>query len=224
MERHGGEILVETLINHNITQAYGMPGGQANAYYDALAKYEHKITHTLTRDEITASYAADSYARVSGKIAVCDATVGPGSTRLPSGLMEAYNSSIPVLYIVSDHPQSAVLLQKFGRISQGGDQLNMLKPFAKETFNIPHVDLIPNVISAAIHSAVSARPGPVVVQIPQDVFLDKSTVEAGTGVSYFPKFKPQAEEKEINKAVELLINSKKPAVIVGGGLHISNAY
>lgn len=224
MQRHGGYVLVDTLINHGVTHVFGMPGGQANAFYDALSQREDEITHILIRDETTAGFAADAFSRISGRIGVCDATVGPGATKFPSGLMEAYNSSIPVLVIVSDHPQNSVLLHQYGRISQGGNQLDMLKPFAKETFNVPSIEMLSKVVSAAIHTAVSGRPGPVVVQIPQDVFLATTELESLSGTSHFPKFRCSAPESEVAKAVRLLTTAKKPIILAGGGVQISQAY
>lgn len=224
MERHGGFLLVDTLIDHGVTHVFGMPGGQANAFYDALIHRKEEITHILIRDETTAGYAADAFARVSGRIGVCDATVGPGSAKLPSGLMEAYNSSIPILAIISDHPRDAVLLQDFGRISQGGDQISMLEPFAKETFHVPSTDMIPKVVAAAIHTAVSGRPGPVVVEIPQDVFNEESSVEAIAGDGSYPKFRCIALEEDMIRATKMLSQAKRPLVLAGGGVQLSQAH
>lgn len=224
MKNHGGFLLVDTLIGHGITNVFGMPGGQANAFYDALGSRKDKITHTLIRDETTAGYAAEAFARVSGRIGVCDATVGPGVAKLPTGLMEAYNSSIPILAIISDHPRNALLLQDYGRISQGGDQMNMLKPFAKETFSVQTVDMIPKVVAAAIHTAVSGRPGPVVVEIPQDVYNDTSDVEPISGVGSYPKHRCTASRADVAAAVVALKNSERPLILAGGGTQISQAY
>lgn len=223
MSNHGGFLLVDTLIAHGITHVFGMPGGQANAFYDALFSRKNKITHTLIRDETTAGYAADGFARVSGRIGVCDATVGPGVAKLPTGLMESYNSSIPVLAIISDHPRNASLLQDFGRISQGGDQINMLKPFAKETFSVKTVDMIPKVVAAAIHTAVSGRPGPVVVEIPQDVYNDTSDEAPISGVSHYPKHRSTASHTDIVAAVDALTQSERPLILAGGGVQLSEA-
>lgn len=224
MTKHGGYALVDTLIAHGVTHVFGMPGGQANAFYDALADRKDKITHVLVRDETTAGYAADAYARVSGRIGVCDATVGPGAAKLPSGLMEAYNSSVPILALVSDHPRNAVLLQSYGRISQGGDQLSVLKPFAKEAFEVPSADMIPSVVAAAIHTAVTGRPGPVIVEIPQDVYNQTTDAEPVTGQGCFPKFRCVAPDGEIAKAVELLASAQRPLLLAGGGVQLSRAY
>ena len=224
MQRHGGYVLVETLINHGVTHVFGMPGGQANAFYDALSQRKEEISHILIRDETTAGFAADAFSRVTGRIGVCDATVGPGATKFPSGLMEAFNSSVPVLVLVSDHPQNSVLLQQYGRISQGGNQLDMLKPFAKETFNVPSIEMLSKVVSAAIHTAVSGRPGPVVVQIPQNVFLATTELEPLSGTSNHPKYRSSAPESEVAKAVRLLSTAKKPVILAGGGVQLSQAY
>lgn len=224
MQRHGGHVLVDTLINHGVTHVFGMPGGQANAFYDAIAQRKEEISHILIRDETTAGFAADAFSRVTGRIGVCDATVGPGATKFPSGLMEAFNSSVPVLVLVSDHPQNSVLLQQYGRISQGGNQLDMLKPFAKETFNVPSIEMLSKVVSAAIHTAVSGRPGPVVVQIPQNVFLATTELEPLSGTSNHPKYRSSAAESEVAKAVRLLSTAKKPVILAGGGVQLSQAY
>ncbi|SEN03355.1 acetolactate synthase-1/2/3 large subunit [Mesobacillus persicus] len=224
MQRHGGYVLVDTLIRHGVTHVFGMPGGQANAFYDALSQRKDQITHILIRDETTAGFAADAFSRVTGRIGVCDATVGPGATKFPSGLMEAYNSSVPILVLVSDHPQNSVLLQQYGRISQGGNQLDMLKPFAKETFHVPSIEILSKVVSAAIHAAVTGRPGPVVVQIPQDVFLSTTELEPLSGISNHPKIRCAAPESELAKAINLLTSAKRPIILAGGGIQLSQAY
>jgi acetolactate synthase-1/2/3 large subunit len=221
---HGGELIVDTLVGHGVSHVFGMPGGQANAFYAALAARRDRITHVLVRDERTAAYAADAFARVSNTIGVCDATVGPGAVKFPSGLMEAYNSSVPILAIVSDHPRTAVLLQDRGRISQGGDQLSVLRPFTKEVFTAPSTGLIPDVVAAAIHTAITGRPGPVAVQIPQDVFSGTSDVRARTGDGRFPKLRCTPSRVDVERAAALLAASRRPFILAGGGVHLSGAY
>src|SRR5688572_17536787 len=95
--KHGGDLLAEQLLQHGVTTIFGLPGGQTAALYDAVYMRRPAIDHVMVRDERTSAYAADAYARLTGKVGVCDATVGPGTAKLPSGLGEAYNSSIPVL-------------------------------------------------------------------------------------------------------------------------------
>src|ERR1022692_645234 len=102
--RHGGALLADLLIEHGVRHVFGVPGGQTLALYDAILDRAALLQHVLTRDERSSAYAADSYARLTGRAGVCDATVGPGAAKLPSGLAEALGASVPVVALVSDLP------------------------------------------------------------------------------------------------------------------------
>ena len=102
---HIGDLVAETLARYGTTHVFGRPGGQTSALYDGIAKRSTRIRHVLVRDERSAGYAADAYARLTGKPGVCDVTVGPGTTKLSDGLAEAYNASVPMIALVGELPR-----------------------------------------------------------------------------------------------------------------------
>jgi len=120
--RHGGALLASLLAEHGVRQVFGVPGGQTLALYDAILDRGPGLRHVLVRDERSAAYAADGYARVTGRAGVCDATVGPGAAKLPSGLAEALGASVPVVALVSDLPARLAPHRYRSAASQALDQ------------------------------------------------------------------------------------------------------
>src|SRR2546427_12488171 len=120
---HAGDLLAELLVGYGVTHVFGQPGGQTVALYDGLNRRRHAITHILVRDERSAGYAADAFARLTGRPGVCDVTVGPGTTKLADGLVESYNASIPVIALVGELPTGWAPLRHKGVASQGFDQI-----------------------------------------------------------------------------------------------------
>jgi acetolactate synthase I/II/III large subunit len=124
--RHGGTLLAGLLAEHGVRHVFGVPGGQTLALYDAILDRAPALTHVLVRDERTAAYAADGYARMTGRVGVCDATVGPGAAKLPSGLGEALGASVPVIALVSDLPTRMAAHRYRSAASQALDQAALL--------------------------------------------------------------------------------------------------
>lgn len=225
--KHTGTILAEMLAGYGVQYVFGLPGGQTNALYDAIGA-RSDLHHILMRDERSAAYAAVGYAKVSNKIGVCDATVGAGSTKLTSGLAEAYNSSIPVIAIISDVASDWVNLIDYGAASQGLNQKDMLKPITKSVIRVPSQKRAPELIRTAFRKASTGRCGPVVLEIPHDVFdeeykegsLDISTDKA-RGI--FPSLRYGPDPDDIERAAELLLKAKNPVIVAGGGVLISGA-
>jgi len=215
------------LAGYGVHYIFGVPGGQTNALYDAVGA-RSDLHHILMRDERSAAYAAVGYAKISNKIGVCDATVGAGSTKLTSGLAEAYNSSIPVIAIISDVASDWVHLIGHGAASQGLNQKDMLRPISKGVIRIPSQKRAPELIRTAFRKAGTGRCGPVVLEIPHDVFdeeykggsLDLSTNESG---GKFPSSRSRPSPDEIEQAAELLLGAKNPVIIAGGGVLVSQA-
>ena len=215
------------LAGYGVEYIFGVPGGQTNALYDAVGA-RSDLHHILMRDERSAAYAAVGYAKISNRIGVCDATVGAGSTKLTSGLAEAYNSSIPVIAIISDVASNWANLTDHGAASQGLNQKDMLRPISKGVIRIPSQRKVPGLIRTAFRKACTGRCGPVVVEIPHDVFdkeykggwLDLSTDESG---GKFPSSRPCPDPDEIERAARLLLEAKDPVIIGGGGVLISQA-
>ncbi len=221
---NGGELLVECLARNGVTVIFGVPGGQAAPLYAAL-EGDARVEYVMMRDERNCAYAADAYARVSGRCAVVDATVGPGVTKLPSGLGEAYNSSIPIVALVTNVPTDEQYLADRGQVLQGLDQLAMLRPVVKQVYRVPRLDALPRVLNRAIQVAVSGRPGPTVVEIPQDVLgadADPSALLAPVGAA-FPRIRFSPAQGDLERAAALLAGAERPLILAGGGAVISAA-
>src|SRR5512138_961033 len=143
---HGGDVLVEMLLGHGVPVVFGLAGGQTLPLYDAIHSRAPRIRHIPMRDECNAAYAADGYARLSGRVGVCDATVGPGAIKFTSGLAEALNSSIPLLALVSDMPSDWLAVRYRGGGNQLVDQMSVLAPVCKWTARLPNTQKIPELV------------------------------------------------------------------------------
>ena len=168
-----GHRLAELLVEYGIEYVFGVPGGQTLSLYEGIMKQNGKIRHVLMRDERSAGFAADAHARITGKIGVCDATVGPGATNLVSPIAEAYNASIPVLAIISDISRAWEHRRTRGNASQAMKQLEMFSTISKwqTTFNEPSA--LDDVVDAAFRIATTGKPGPVVLSDPGRRFLGR---------------------------------------------------
>ena len=165
---HGGWLLAGLLAEHGVSHVFGVPGGQTLALYDGIADHDG-MAHVQMRDERSAAYAADAYARVTGLAGVCDATVGPGAAKLPSGLAEALGASVPVVALVSDLPARLAPHRYRGAASQALDQAALLAPVTKWQAAVPDAVTLPALVRQAFREATTGRPGPVALFLPQDV-------------------------------------------------------
>lgn len=228
MTMHAGRVLAELLVNHGVDVVFGVPGGQTLALYDGIHALKPRLRHILMRDERSAAYAADGYARVTGRVGVCDATVGPGATKLPSGLGEALNSSVPILAIVSDLNQAWTTTRYRGAASQAVDQVAMLTPLCKWIASAEAPQALPDLVRTAFARATSGRPGPVVLNVPEDVFLAEvaeGSLDLGADptASLFPRERPRPDPEAVRRAAEILVRAERPLLLVGGGAHLSGA-
>jgi acetolactate synthase-1/2/3 large subunit len=218
---HVGDQLVDRLIGYGIRHVFGCPGGQTLPLYNGIAHRPGEIEHVLMHDERSGVFAADAYARAAGRIGVCDATVGPGASNLVSGLVEAYSSSVPVLAIVSDIPRQWEHRRKFGSASQAFDQRSFLEGCVKYYGRVQTPETLAETLHACIRIATSGRPGPVVLEIPDDVFADdavEATFAATPDIAVFPRLRSAPDPAEVEQAVALLHRSRHPMVIAGGGV------
>lgn len=219
---HAGRTLVELLCAHGVTVVFGLPGGQTNALYDGIAG-DDRIKHVDVLDERTAAYAADAYARLTGRVGVCDATVGPGAAKLPSGLGEAFNSSIPVLAIVSDLPQTTDSRRYRGATSQALDQEALLRPVTKWVGVVHRPDDLGPVVRQAFREATSGRPGPVAVIVPQNVLDGPPPVDTQVEDSHagrfgrFPSTPTPPDLDDVATISSILAGAQRPLLIIGGG-------
>jgi acetolactate synthase-1/2/3 large subunit len=219
-----GDRLIGALTNAGIDAIFGVPGGQTLPLYRAARAAGFR--HVLMRDERTAACAADAYARVRGHIGVCDATVGPGVTNLISGLAEAYASSIPVLAVVADIRSDQGHLRRRGVVSQAVEQSALLAPVTKWVARVERSATFDEVFSHALRVATTGRPGPVALEIPEDVFVESLGEEISTAPSVqavSPRFRPALAASDVDRINALLAEAERPLLLAGGGVIASGA-
>jgi acetolactate synthase-1/2/3 large subunit len=204
---------------------FGVPGGQTLPLYSAAAAAG--ACHVLVRDERNAACAADAYARVTGRVGLCDATVGPGATNLVSGLAEALASSVPVIAVVADIRRDVEHLRRRSVVSQAVDQAALLAPVSKWIARVQTPESVDEVIDQAFRVATTGRPGPVVVEIPEDIFLgaagDGPRRTIGDGDRTFPRYRSHADPADVEQIAALVTSAQRPVVLAGGGTVWSGA-
>ena len=218
MQLTGAEIVVECLKEQGVDTVFGYPGGTILNVYDALYKHSSEIRHVLTSHEQGASHAADGYARATGRVGVCMATSGPGATNLVTGIATAYMDSVPMVAITCN-----VTLPALGKDSfQEVDIAGVTMPITKHGYIVKDVNKLADTIRKAFLIAKSGRPGPVLVDITKDVTANKC--EYVKSISEKPEPVVKYTREDLEKAVMMICESKKPFIYVGGGAVISGAY
>lgn len=214
----GAEIVVECLKEQGVDTVFGYPGGTILNVYDALYKHSNEINHILTSHEQGAAHAADGYARATGKVGVCMATSGPGATNLVTGIATAYMDSVPMVAITCN-----VNLPLLGKDSfQEVDIAGVTMPITKHGYIVKDVNILADTIRKAFAIAKSGRPGPVLVDITKDVTANQCEYTKMPAAEMIVK--ERDNEADIEKAIELIKEAKKPFIYVGGGAVISGAY
>lgn len=224
--KHGGDVLVEMLIDYGVPAVFGLAGGQTLPLYDAIRSHTPHIKHIPMRDERNAAYAADGYARISGRVGVCDATVGPGAIKFTSGLAEAYNSSIPILALISDMPSDWLAARYRGGGNQLVDQMSVLAPLCKWTGRLPAPHKLPELVQRAFQFMTSGRPGPVAIELPEDMFkaeYDDSAVIVDPHYGSAPSHRFTPDLESVRAASSLIQSASRPVMLVGGGARLSDA-
>ena len=214
----GSEILLESLKRQGVEVVFGLPGGAVLPLYDAL--YSAGIHHLLMRHEQAAAFAADGYARVTGKPGVCLVTSGPGATNLMTGLTSALMDSIPVVALTGQVPLPMIGKDAF----QEADTIGISLPATKQSFLVRRAMDIPATLQRAFKSAVSGRPGPVLVDLPKSVLMEQA--EAAFGSEAGPKPPERASEwrkEDIESAARMILESRQAVLYVGGGVIASDA-
>lgn len=213
MKMSGAKILVETLIEQGCDTIFGYPGGQVINLFDELYLNRDRINHVLTAHEQGASHAADGYARATGKVGVCIATSGPGATNLVTGIATAYLDSTPMVAVTGNVPCSLIGRDSFQEV----DIVGVTMPITKHNFVVKDVRELADTIRLAFKIAKSGRPGPVLVDIPKDVQCAQCDFEVQPApiVPYPINF---ADEKSLEKAAEMINESKRPYIYIGGGV------
>lgn len=218
--------IVAILQAVGVDTCFGVPGGQTVPFYGAARA--RGFRHVLVHDERNGACAADAYARVSGKVGLCDATVGPGATNLISGLAEAYASAIPVLALVADIKTTREHLRHRGVSSQALEQTELLRPVTKWVGRVHAPAMLADMMDHAFRVAVSGRPGPVALEVPEDVMaapveaFDLSRFSPETAA--WPRHRPAAPAGLVERAAALIAAAERPAVLAGGGAMASGAF
>ncbi|MCU0640873.1 MAG: biosynthetic-type acetolactate synthase large subunit [Candidatus Margulisbacteria bacterium] len=219
MQLTGAQALLESLHREGVEIIFGYPGGVVLPLYDAMFA-DKRVKHILVRHEQGAAHAADGYARATGKVGVCLATSGPGATNLTTGIANAYMDSIPMIAITGQVATSLLGRDSF----QEADVTGITMPIAKHSYLIKKVEDLPRIMKEAFHIARSGRPGPVVVDIPKDIFVNKLEYKYPDQVD-IPSYKPRTEghPKQIALAIKAIQAAKKPIIYAGGGVISADA-
>ncbi len=221
---NGARMVLECLYRVGVTDIFGYPGGAVIPIYDEIYSFP-KIKHYFARHEQGASHEADGYARVSGKVGVCLATSGPGATNLVTGIMTAQMDSVPMLAITGQ-----VRSQLLGKDAfQETDIVGITSPITKMNYLVKNIKEIPRIIKEAYYIAQTGRPGPVLVDIPNDIQLQEISMKEFNELfsedisleGYSPNY--DGHQGQIKKALRFIKESKKPLIIAGAGILKSNA-
>ncbi len=216
MRLTGSQIVLEVLKEQGVDTVFGYPGGTILGIYDELYRRSDSIKHVLTAHEQGAAHAADGYARATGRVGVCFATSGPGSTNLVTGIAASYMDSVPVVAITCNVSNGLIGRDSFQEI----DITGITMPITKHNFQAKRVEDVAPFIRRAFKIAQSGRPGPVLVDISMDVTAAECEYEPEEAQLPEPVSLPS--EKAFNRAAELLKNAEKPLVYIGGGCVLSN--
>src|SRR5436309_9997168 len=214
----GAKILLNCLLRENVECIFGYPGGVTLPLYDAL--YDHQIKHILVRHEQNACFAAEGYARATGKVGVCCATSGPGATNLVTGLVDAMMDSIPIVAITGQVTSKLIGSDAF----QEADTFGITRSCTKHNYLVKNIAELPQIIHEAFYIASSGRPGPVLVDIPKDVFQAQGHYTPVSTI-HLPGYRLNTEGHagQIRRAAEMIWEAERPMVYAGGGIVAAEA-
>ena len=220
MKKTGAQILCESLVKEGVEVIFGFPGGAVLPLYDTLPQYP-QLRHILVRHEQGAAHAADAYARVTGKAGVCLATSGPGATNLVTGIANACLDSSPVVAITGQVATPFVGKDAFQEVDITGITL----PITKHNHLVLDVKELAKVVKEAFHIAQAGRPGPVLIDIPRDVFQQETEFAYPDKVD-LPGYKPTlfGHPAQVKKAAEMINGAERPIIIAGRGVTVSKAF
>ncbi len=214
----GARMLLECLAREGVDCIFGYPGGVTLPFYDVL--YDHHIRHVLVRHEENAAFAAQGYARVTGKVGVCCATSGPGATNLTTGLVDALMDSIPIVAITGQVPTKLIGSDAF----QEADTFGITRSCTKHNFLVKRLEDLGAAVHEAFYIAASGRPGPVLVDITKDVLQGQGHYQPVTSI-HLPGYKvfTEGHTGQIRRAAQLIQESERPLVYSGGGIIAADA-
>nr|WP_237087587.1 biosynthetic-type acetolactate synthase large subunit [Nostoc sp. PCC 7120 = FACHB-418] len=221
----GGFALLDSLLRHGVEYIFGYPGGAILPIYDDLYKVEAtgSLKHILVRHEQGAAHAADGYARATGKVGVCFGTSGPGATNLVTGIATAYMDSIPMVIVTGQVPRKMIGTDAF----QETDIYGITLPIVKHSYVVRDPQDMARIVAEAFHIASTGRPGPVLIDVPKDVAFEQfDYVPVEPGSIKLRGYRPtvKGNPRQINAAIELIRESRRPLLYVGGGAIASGAH
>ena len=220
MKLNGGQMVCQSLIQEGVDLIFGLPGGAILPLYQTLPEYP-ELRHILVRHEQGAVMGADGYARATGKVGVCWATSGPGALNMVTGLSNAMMDSIPIVAITGQVAREAIGKDAF----QETDVTGVTMPITKHNYLVTRASDIPEVIHEAFYLAGTGRPGPVLVDIPKDVFTELGEFKYPKSID-LPGYNPNYEQdpEQLNRAANLIKEAKRPLIVSGHGVIIAKAY
>jgi acetolactate synthase-1/2/3 large subunit len=218
MKLTGAQIMMKVLQEEGVDTIFGYPGGVVIDIYDELAKTD--IHHVLVRQEACAVHAADGYARAGGRVGVCLVTSGPGATNTVTGIASAYMDSIPVVIFTGQVPTHLIGNDAFQEV----DTVGITRPITKHNYLVKRTEDLARIIKEAFFLASSGRPGPVLVDLPKDISVNKVDYKSPKKIklkSYNPTYKPNV--RQLHQVVKMIKDAKKPVIFAGGGVILSKA-
>ena len=220
MKMTGGQIICESLIREGVEVIFGILGGAILPLYDTLPQYP-QLRHVLVRHEQGAAHAAEGYARATGKVGVCMATSGPGATNLVTGIANAHLDSSPIVAITGQVARPFIGKDAFQEV----DITGITQPITKHNYLVLDADSLARTVKEAFYLARSGRPGPVLVDVPRDVFIEEAEFHYPSKIN-LPGYKPtlQGHPAQIKKAAKLINEAQQPLILAGRGVIISGAY
>jgi len=220
---NGGEAIARMLRLGGIGPGFGMGGFQLLPFYNAAGR--HGLTHYLINDERSGGFAADAYARVTNRPGFCDGTLGPGATNLVTALVEALNAGVPLIALIGDTHRD----HSWKNMTQEARQVEILRPAVKEVIRIEQIHRIPELIRRAFAVATAGRPGPVLIDVPEDICHETQDfppeafwIEAATlGI---PARRSRPDAAGVAAAARMIAEAQRPVLLAGGGIHLSQGY
>ena len=220
---NGGLALAEMLRAHGADTMFGMGGFQLSPFYEAVRILG--MGHNLINDERAGAFMADAYARVTGRPGVCDGTLGPGVTNLVTGMVESLNAGVPMIVIAGDANRS----HAWKNMTQECRQVDILRPAAKELIRIEVGERIPELVRRAYAIATTGRPGPVVLDVPEDICHEEFSFTpddfwVDPATTRIPARRIRPASDDVERAARLIAGAKRPLILAGGGIHLSEAW
>jgi acetolactate synthase-1/2/3 large subunit len=212
MELTGAQILIRSLQEEGVDTIFGYPGGRVLNIYDEI--YQSNLRHILTRHEQGATHAADAYARVTGRPGICITTSGPGATNAVTGIATAHMDSIPLIVFTGQVNVAALGRDSF----QEADITGITLPITKHSYLVRNTKDLARIVKEAFYIATTGRPGPVVIDLPSDIMVNKARFDYPKSVNLRGyRILKKVNQLQVNQAAQMINQSRRPVLYVGGG-------